>query len=554
MQNPLRRLSLLIGLATSLAAQTPRQTTEARFWLQVPAGQSPLRDLRVSTGSATPASWEADPAVRERKIDLVSPVCWWTWREITVSFTPVEDGTVDLILNGPWREEKPGVLFRQEVLWDEISATGTTVENGGFETVTGGQPQAWRPLYGGGLAPDAWPLAGAAPLEGKSLAASWQDRPLAQTLRLTAGQPVTLKLHAKAATLPGFVPPKRLAQDTPAHQALAKLKRGVNLGNCWDAPPPYSWGIRYLPEDIDRIAAQGFDHIRVPVAWNHHLQPGPDGIEIDPKLLADLEPVLRRALEKNLHVLLDWHHFDDLTTDPAAHRARFVAVWQTLARHFKSWPPELFLELLNEPRDALTTEVANPIHAEAIAAIHRIDPQRILLVSPGNWGDIRELDQLRLPDGDDRIIVTVHCYEPFYFTHQGAGWVQLGALKGLTYPGPPATPFALPDSLRENVGVRSFVEGFNTLPADRNPSSPRAVGELLDLARAWSVHFGRPLHLGEFGSHNTGDQASRSRYARDVRTLAEARNIPWTLWDWKATFGYWDPQTNQPLFKSGLFD
>ncbi|MEY3896002.1 MAG: hypothetical protein RLZZ214_1522, partial [Verrucomicrobiota bacterium] len=302
------------------------------------------------------------------------------------------------------------------------------------------------------------------------------------------------------------------------------------------------------------IAAEGFDHIRVPVAWHYHLKPGPNGPEIDPALIADLEPVLRRALEKKLHVLLDWHHFHDLTTDPAAHRARFVAAWETIARHFKSWPSELFLELLNEPRDALTTEAANPIYAETIAAIRRIDPQRVILVSPGKWGDIRELDKLRLPDEDDRVIVTVHCYEPFYFTHQGADWVQLRGLRGIIYPGPPATPFTLPDSLRDNSGVRSFIEGYNTLPAATNPSSPNTIRDLLDLARDWSAYFGRPLHLGEFGSHDIGDQASRTRYARDVRTLAEAREIPWTLWDWKATFGYWNSKTNQPLFKSGLFD
>ena len=54
------------------------------------------------------------------------------------------------------------------------------------------------------------------------------------------------------------------------------------------------------------------------------------------------------------------------------------------------------------------------------------------------------------------------------------------------------------------------------------------------------------MHLGEFGSHDTGDQESRSRYSKDVRTLADARGIPWTLWDWKATFGYWDSQKQPP--------
>ena len=189
------------------------------------------------------------------------------------------------------------------------------------------------------------------------------------------------------------------------------------------------------------------------MAWACHLRQGASGLEIDPALLADLEPILHRALENGLYVLLDWHHFNDLTDDPAAHRARFVAGWQVIAKHFQSWPPELFLELL-----------------------------------------------------------------------------------------------------KENPGVRSFIEGYNTLPADKNPCSANAVMELLDLARAWSTHFGRPIHLGEFGSHDTGDQASRSRYTHDVRTLAEARQIPWTLWDWKATFCYWDSQKNLPLLRTGLFE
>ena len=551
----IRALSFLIALGTCLSAkETPRQTTEARLWLQVPAGQAPLRDIRVSSGSATPAPWEKDPAVRERQIDVIFPVSWWAWREFTISFKPVGDGTVDLALNGPWEEEKSGASFRKEVLWDELSAQGTTLANGGFESQSGGKPDAWNPVYRAYLTADAWPLAGSTPRQGKSLAATWQGRPLSQTLQVKAGRTVTLKLHAMAATLPGFVPPKRLGQDTPAHLAAAGIKRGVNLGNCWDAPPPYSWGIRYTPDDIGRIAAEGFDHIRVPVAWHHHLKQGKNGPEIDPALIADLEPVLRQALEKKLRILLDWHHFDELTTNPAAHRTRFVATWEAIARHFKSWPQELFLELLNEPRDALTTEAANPLYAETIAAIRRIDPQRILLVSPGKWGDIRELDKLRLPDADDRIIVTVHCYEPFYFTHQGAAWVQLGDLRGIVYPGPPATPFTVPHSFKDHSGVRSFTEGYNTLATASNPSSAKTLRDLLDLARDWSAHFGRPVHLGEFGSHDTADHASRARYARDVRTLAEARGIPWALWDWKATFGYWDSKTNRPLFRDALFD
>ncbi|RYD24602.1 MAG: hypothetical protein EOP87_25820, partial [Verrucomicrobiaceae bacterium] len=272
-----RLLILLSALNTCLSAQeTLRQTNEARLWLQVPAGQPPLGEVTVTSGSATPAPWEKDPAVRERLHDVIFPARWWDWRSMTLSFTPTADGTVDLVLNGPWEQETPGKSFRKEVLWDGISAEGTALANGGFEEGTVGIPDGWRLWYGDYPVADAWPRAGAVPMEGKGCAVAWQNRPLLQTLQLKAGQRVTLKLHAKAVTLPGFVEPKRLGKDTPAHKAVASIKRGVNLGNCWEAPPPYSWGIHYTAEDIDRIADEGFDHIRVPVAWHHNLIDSPE--------------------------------------------------------------------------------------------------------------------------------------------------------------------------------------------------------------------------------------------------------------------------------------
>ena len=175
-------------------------------------------------------------------------------------------------------------------------------------------------------------------------------------------------------------------------------------------------------------------------------------------------------------------------------------------------------------------------------------------MSPGRWGSVNELDQLRLPDTDERIIVTIHCYEPFQFTHQGAGWVGYQDLRGIIYPGPPATPYQIPGALRGDAGLRAFIAGYNTLPGEQNPCSARPIRETLDAARAWSLHFGRPVLLGEFGSHNPGDHDSRVRYLREVRTLAEARHIPWTLWEWKAGFGYWDPQKNRANFHHSLFE
>ncbi len=536
------------------AAESIRQPSDARFWLRVPASQPSLKDVRLSNGKVSSSVWEKDSAVRERLSDITFPIHWWSWSETTVRFTPRYDGMLELVLNGPWAADQNGAIFRQEILWDEITSEGSKIKNGGFETVTDGHPEAWECSWAAYPGVDDWPLKETSALNGRRVAASWNNRPLSQAIPVSSGRPVTLVLHARAATPPDFVTPLRLGGDTPAHRAAALLKRGVNLGNGWESPPDASWRIHFTPEDIDHIADEGFDHVRVPVAFQFYLKQGTNGLEISPDLLAELEPVLHRALDRKLRVLLDWHNFNEFTTAPAEHLALFTDGWESIARHFRSWPPGLFLELLNEPNDALTNEAINPIYQKTTAAIHAIDPARIIVASPGSWGSIRELDQLRLPDSDDHIIVTVHCYEPFPFTHQGAGWVGYQDLKGIRYPGPPEIPYQLPDSLSENAGLRAFIAAYNTQPSENNPSSSRPIREMLDTALAWSHYFGRPIYLGEFGSHNVGDAVSRARYLRDVRILSEQRHIPWTMWEWKSGFGYWDPQANKPRFRASLFE
>lgn len=550
-----RVLTVIIALTSLSQAQEPLLlASHARLWLKVPAGQPALGEVRITPGKATPAAWEREPAVRRRHTDMTAPIHWWKWTEITIRFTPAADGSVDLDLNGPWAPEKNGLMPRQDVLWDGLTASGTELRNGGFEEMAENQPAHWRSPWSAAARPETWPLADSKPIQGKRLAATWSKSPLVQTLELKAGVPVTIRLHARAATPPQFVKPKILGPDTPAHQALAGLTRGVNLGNGFETPPDQNWGVHFTTDDIDRIADEGFDHIRVPVAWHFRVRPENHTWQLDPAFLTELEPLLRKALDRKLQVLLNWHHFNDLTTDPAAHRERFVAVWDAIARHFQAWPPGLFFELLNEPCGELSTETANPIQQQVIAAIRKTNPTRILVVSPGRWGNVGELDKLRLPDADDRLVVTVHCYEPFHFTHQGAGWVGLTALRNVRYPGPPETPLALPAKLAGNQEVRVFLDAYNTLPGDRNPCSIRPIRAVLDEASVWSRHFGRPIHLGEFGCHNVGDSASRARYLKDVRSLAEARRIPWTLWEWKAGFGYWDPDRKQPRFREALME
>jgi endoglucanase len=85
-----------------------------------------------------------------------------------------------------------------------------------------------------------------------------------------------------------------------------------------------------------------------------------------------------------------------------------LAIWSQIAKHYEKAPMGLAFEVLNEPKDAATTEVINPIFAKTISQIRRLDPRRTIFVGPGRWNSVTELPKLRLPDDDQNLIVTVH--------------------------------------------------------------------------------------------------------------------------------------------------
>src|SRR5262249_2275809 len=157
------------------------------------------------------------------------------------------------------------------------------------------------------------------------------------------------------------------------------------------------------------------------------------------------------------------------TTDPKAHKAKFLALWRQLADHYAKAPEGVAFELLNEPKDAATTTVMNPIYAEAVRLIRQRNPRRTLFRGPANGNQVSQRAHLRPPD-DDNLIVTVHSYDPFYFTHQGATWAgpDVKPLSGIRYPGPPARPLEPPAGAKLRPGVKDWLARYNTLPADQN--------------------------------------------------------------------------------------
>jgi endoglucanase len=192
----------------------------------------------------------------------------------------------------------------------------------------------------------------------------------------------------------------------------------------------------------------------------------------------------------------------------------------------------------------------------AIEEIRKVDPRRVIFVGPGKWNSVSELQKLVLPP-DRNLIVTVHSYDPFYFTHQGASWTGPDTqVSGIIFPGPPVSPLVIDPKLKVSPGVKSWMDAYNTEPTEKNPSSPRAFLGVIQEAREWSEYYGRPIHFGEFGCYTKADPKSRAQYYRHFREAAEKAGVGWAIWDWRAGFNYWDAAKARPEpgLHEALFD
>ncbi|WP_165069717.1 glycoside hydrolase family 5 protein [Paludisphaera rhizosphaerae] len=553
-------LALVFLPAWAFAAEPPtRLATSARFDL---SGDVPIDHGRVVSGDGSIERMNWVAADRSRfgytsnfRIGRLG------WKPLAVAFTPEASGTVTLTLMGPWEQAPGGGVYRQEVFWDDLRIEGgSTSADLGLESRTGWEGAG--AIVTASLHPPVAPSAPTPPASpappassGSHYACTWHDQPLAAKIAVKAGVPVTVRVQAMARTPQGFQDMKRLTgQDTPAHRSAKKFLRGANLGNGLEVPPGQNWAVKYTVDDVKKIKAEGFDHIRIPIGWHHYTGAGPD-YKLSADIFKRVDYFLNAAHAEGLAALINIHHFDAFTSDPAGQTPKFLAIWRQVSEHYARHPATLAYELLNESKDKGTTEVINPIFAQAVKVIRKADPARAIVIGPGRWNSISELPALRLPDDDDNIIATVHSYDPFFFTHQGAPWTNRGddgKQKGIQFPGPPSSPLVPDPSLKLTPGFQSWIHQYNTTPAGSNPSGPEVMDKAVAAVQEWSDYYGRPVYLGEFGAIMSADPKSRANYYREFRSRLEKAGVGWALWDWHAGFNYWDVEHDRP--EPGLRD
>ncbi len=233
----------------------------------------------------------------------------------------------------------------------------------------------------------------------------------------------------------------KISADPFFQQLKPVFGRGVNLGNALEAPKEGDWGVVLKEVYFDKIAAAGFDSVRIPVRWSTHADKSPP-YQIDPKFFDRVDWAVDQALKRHLIPVLNMHHYEEIFTDPDNNSERFLAMWRQIAEHYKDYPPELAFELLNEPQDKLTAKKWNRLLSRAIGVIRPSNPTREIVVGPVGWNGIGDLPTLELPEDDRHLVVTVHYYSPFQFTHQGRMGLDRSLKNGWATNGPAPRPSA----------------------------------------------------------------------------------------------------------------
>jgi endoglucanase len=310
-------------------------------------------------------------------------------------------------------------------------------------------------------------------------------------------------------------------QKSPsAYDQNKKLGRGVNIigyDPIWQSRDK----ARFTEDHFRIIKEGGFSTVRVNIHPFRYMDQS-NNYRLPQSWFDLLDWVVEKAVANDLMVILDFHEYNSMADKPETKKEIFLSFWRQVAPRYKDSPSNVLFEILNEPNGQLTPELWNGFLAEALSIIRKSNPTRTVIIGPGFWNQIPHLEELKLPDNDQNIIVTIHYYSPHHFTHQGAPWAG--------------------EESKSWLGIKWGSE-----------EDKAAVRTDFQKAKEWSDASKRPILLGEFGAYEKADIDSRVRYTAFVARTAEEFGFSWTYWQFDSDFIVYDIDNrrwNEPIYRA----
>jgi aryl-phospho-beta-D-glucosidase BglC (GH1 family) len=295
----------------------------------------------------------------------------------------------------------------------------------------------------------------------------------------------------------------------------AKLGRGVNMGNMFEAPSEEAWGNPFKDDYFERIAGLGFNHVRIPITWDvpaRTLQVAP--YTINAEFMARIKYVVDKAQKAGLMAIINMHHHEDIFANPDAAKAEFLGQWKQIAETFKDYDNRLLFEPLNEPHGNLKPEQWNTYFADALSIIREKNPNRGVIMGIANYGGLSAVPEIVFPKEGNKVILSIHYYEPFHFTHQGAGWVN-------------------------NSSPWLGTKWTNT------DLEQKTVKSQFQFAINFAKEHNVPINIGEFGAYSTADMDSRVLWTTFLARWFEEQGLSWAYWEFSSGFGFFNPVTKE---------
>jgi len=344
-------------------------------------------------------------------------------------------------------------------------------------------------------------------------------------------------------TLCGLISCNQPMKETSNNPSGFEIKRGTNLSH-W-LSQDFGWSPKYTyinEKDIRFIDSLGFDHVRIPIDEKEMWDEQGNAI---PEAFNQLNSCLDWCSKQGLRAIVDLHvvrahHFNagnygttnTLWTDSLA-QSHFVNIWITLSGILKSRPNNMVAyEILNEAV-APDHDDWNKLMNKTVAAIRKLEPNRVLIIGPNMWQIAPNLKFLKLPEGDRNIILSFHTYSPLAFTHYQTDWTQLKYYKGqVHYPG----------QIISDEDYKMYIDTTNQQMLDQtidarevwNKEKLEAVfKEGLEFAKSKNLQ----LYCGEFGCIPNVDRKERLAFYSDQIAVFNENQIAWCNWEYKGDFG-----------------
>jgi endoglucanase len=296
-----------------------------------------------------------------------------------------------------------------------------------------------------------------------------------------------------------------------ARAAQARLARTVNFGPDLGAALERGWTLDIQRSHLEACAQAGFTAIRLLITLAAHRT----ARGLHPATLARIEAIVDDATALGLAVAISSNPDPPLFTDPQPHLGAALADAAQLTAALAGRGTDVVLEPLTEPRQGLDP-IWNSAAAELIGTVRERDRSRTILLGPRSMNNARFLGELALPGTERNLIVGIHHYWPITFTMQGEMWLGEDHVFG--------NP-----------------RGWLGTTWDQTPGQEAELRTGFAQVAAWGQATGRPLFLGEFGTSNNADMASRARWTRFSRRLAEQHGFAWGVWSFAPTFAIYDP-------------